>query len=169
MESKYLKLTKWQRSQRRAQGKSNFLYVRYCDDFVVFGTGSVSCNSLFVLHLCPLPLVNFFPPGIWVKDFHCFRLLQKRRFVVVRCVTQRECSKVVQANSQRCQSGFCKSTPGLAFLNLDKGHLGPRQSNSSCGQAGENLAGEISSGCVPLAWAMWPWATRNAECMRAAA
>src|SRR5437899_2991344 len=33
MESKYLTLTKWQRSQRRAQGKSNFLYVRYCDDF----------------------------------------------------------------------------------------------------------------------------------------
>jgi len=40
MESKYLTLTKWQRSQRRAQGKSNFLYVRYCDDFVVFCNGT---------------------------------------------------------------------------------------------------------------------------------
>jgi len=32
MESRYLKLSEWQRRQRRAQGKGNYLYVRYADD-----------------------------------------------------------------------------------------------------------------------------------------
>src|SRR5215510_8911809 len=64
---------------------------------------------------------------------------------------------------------FLQVDTGIGFLNLDKGQLGPRQSNSGCGHAGKNLAGEISSGCVPMAWAMWPWATRNAVCTRAAA
>jgi len=31
MESKYLKLSDWQRRQRRAQGNGNYLYVRYAD------------------------------------------------------------------------------------------------------------------------------------------
>jgi group II intron reverse transcriptase/maturase len=40
MESKYLTLTHWQKQQRRAQGKSNFLYCRYADDFVVICSGT---------------------------------------------------------------------------------------------------------------------------------
>jgi RNA-directed DNA polymerase len=40
MESKYLTLTNWYKGQRRAQGKSNFLYVRYADDFVVLCNGT---------------------------------------------------------------------------------------------------------------------------------
>ena len=40
MESKYLKLSDSQRSRRREQGKSNFLYVRYADDFVVRCNGT---------------------------------------------------------------------------------------------------------------------------------
>jgi hypothetical protein len=32
MESTYLNLSHHQRVKRRQQGKSNFLYVRYCDD-----------------------------------------------------------------------------------------------------------------------------------------
>jgi RNA-directed DNA polymerase len=40
MESKYLNLSTKQRRQRRQQGKGNFLYVRYADDFVVLGNGT---------------------------------------------------------------------------------------------------------------------------------
>ena len=40
MESRYLKLSEWQRRQRRAQGKGNYLYVRYADDFVVLCNGT---------------------------------------------------------------------------------------------------------------------------------
>ena len=40
MESKYLNLSKWHRNQRRKQGKGNFLYVRYADDFVVLCNGT---------------------------------------------------------------------------------------------------------------------------------
>ena len=40
MESTYLNLTANQRKRRRAQGKSNFLYVRYADDFVVLWNGT---------------------------------------------------------------------------------------------------------------------------------
>jgi len=40
MESKYLKLSESQRSRRREQGKGNFLYVRYADDFVVLCNGT---------------------------------------------------------------------------------------------------------------------------------
>jgi RNA-directed DNA polymerase len=40
MESNYLNLPHHQREKRRKQGKSNFLYVRYADDFVVFCSGS---------------------------------------------------------------------------------------------------------------------------------
>src|SRR6266852_1888415 len=40
MESKYLKLSDSQRSRRREQGKSNFLYVRYADDWVVLCNGT---------------------------------------------------------------------------------------------------------------------------------
>ena len=40
MESAYLALSPWQRGQRRAQGKGNFLYVRYADDFVVLCNGT---------------------------------------------------------------------------------------------------------------------------------
>jgi group II intron reverse transcriptase/maturase len=40
MESRYLTLSSWHRMQRRKQGKSNFLYVRYADDFVVLCNGS---------------------------------------------------------------------------------------------------------------------------------
>src|SRR6266571_327928 len=39
MESTYLNLPQWQRQKRRHQGKSNFLYVRYADDFVVLCNG----------------------------------------------------------------------------------------------------------------------------------
>jgi RNA-directed DNA polymerase len=34
MEFNYLKLSEWKRCKRRKEGKSNFLYVRYADDFV---------------------------------------------------------------------------------------------------------------------------------------
>src|SRR6266704_356881 len=40
MESTYLNLPQWQRQKRRHQGKSNFLYVRYADDFVVLCNGT---------------------------------------------------------------------------------------------------------------------------------
>src|SRR2546428_10444932 len=40
MESKYLNLTKVQREKRRRHGQGNALYVRYCDDFVVFWNGT---------------------------------------------------------------------------------------------------------------------------------
>ena len=40
MESTSLNLTPWQRRQRRAKGKGNFLYVRYADDFVVLCNGT---------------------------------------------------------------------------------------------------------------------------------
>ena len=40
MESTYLNLSRHARESRRKQGKSNYLYVRYADDFVVFCNGS---------------------------------------------------------------------------------------------------------------------------------
>ena len=40
MESTYLNLGEYARARRRKQGKSNYLYVRYADDFVVFCNGS---------------------------------------------------------------------------------------------------------------------------------
>jgi RNA-directed DNA polymerase len=40
MESKYLNLSPKVRERRRKAGKSNFLYVRYADDFVVFCNGT---------------------------------------------------------------------------------------------------------------------------------
>jgi group II intron reverse transcriptase/maturase len=40
MESTYLSLPRWKAHQRRTQGKANFLYVRYADDFVVFCNGT---------------------------------------------------------------------------------------------------------------------------------
>jgi len=40
MESNYLSLPYWKRSQQRKKGKSNFLYVRYADDFVVLCNGT---------------------------------------------------------------------------------------------------------------------------------
>jgi RNA-directed DNA polymerase len=40
MESNYLSLTGHQRFARRKQGKSNFLYIRYADDFVVLCNGT---------------------------------------------------------------------------------------------------------------------------------
>jgi len=40
MESTYLHLTAYQRKKQRAQGHSNFLYVRYADDFVVLCNGT---------------------------------------------------------------------------------------------------------------------------------
>src|SRR3989454_5637131 len=40
MESKYLSLSEWERQKRRRQGKANFLYVRYADDFVVLCNGT---------------------------------------------------------------------------------------------------------------------------------
>jgi RNA-directed DNA polymerase len=40
MEFNYLKLSEWQRFKRRKEGKSNFLYVRYADDFVVLCNGT---------------------------------------------------------------------------------------------------------------------------------
>src|SRR2546426_12846083 len=40
MESKSLQLSDSQRSRRREQGKSNFLYVRYADDWVVLCNGT---------------------------------------------------------------------------------------------------------------------------------
>ncbi|MGE3537308.1 MAG: group II intron reverse transcriptase [Candidatus Tectimicrobiota bacterium] len=45
MESNYVNLAKYAREKRRRQGKSNFLYVRYCDDFVVLcnGTKAEAC------------------------------------------------------------------------------------------------------------------------------
>src|SRR5262245_53475628 len=40
MESNYLNLDKHARERRRKQGESNFLYVRYADDFVVLCNGT---------------------------------------------------------------------------------------------------------------------------------
>ena len=40
MESTHLHLTAYQRKKQRAQGHSNFLYVRYADDFVVLCNGT---------------------------------------------------------------------------------------------------------------------------------
>ena len=40
MESKYLKLSEWERQKRRRQGIGNYLYVRYADDFVVLCNGT---------------------------------------------------------------------------------------------------------------------------------
>src|SRR5262245_31271028 len=40
MESKYLNLTTYRKQVRRKQGKSNFLYCRYADDFVVLCNGT---------------------------------------------------------------------------------------------------------------------------------
>ena len=40
MESNYLDISYGQRSRRREKGKSNFLYVRYADDFVVLCNGT---------------------------------------------------------------------------------------------------------------------------------
>jgi RNA-directed DNA polymerase len=40
MESNYLKLSDKQRLRRRAEGKANFLYVRYADDFIVLCNGT---------------------------------------------------------------------------------------------------------------------------------
>jgi hypothetical protein len=40
MESKYLHLTDYEKKQRRKQGKGNYLYVRYADDFVVLCNGT---------------------------------------------------------------------------------------------------------------------------------
>src|SRR6266446_1205309 len=40
MESKYLNISQWLRTQRRKQGKGNYLYVRYADDFVVLCNGT---------------------------------------------------------------------------------------------------------------------------------
>ena len=40
MESNYLSLTQYQRHKRRRQGLSNFLYIRYADDFVVLCNGT---------------------------------------------------------------------------------------------------------------------------------
>jgi RNA-directed DNA polymerase len=40
MESKYLNLSHHQKERRRRQGKSNFLYVRYADDFVILCNGT---------------------------------------------------------------------------------------------------------------------------------
>ena len=42
MESKYLNLSNWHRTKRRQQGKGNYLYVRYADDFVVLCNGTIS-------------------------------------------------------------------------------------------------------------------------------
>jgi RNA-directed DNA polymerase len=39
MESNYLNLPQWRRQRRRAEGKANFLYVRYADDFIVLCNG----------------------------------------------------------------------------------------------------------------------------------
>src|SRR5262249_5152817 len=40
MESKYLNISEWKRFLRRKQGKGNYLYVRYADDFVVLCNGT---------------------------------------------------------------------------------------------------------------------------------
>jgi RNA-directed DNA polymerase len=40
MESKYLNLSRYEYSKRRKQGKGNYLYVRYADDFVVLCNGT---------------------------------------------------------------------------------------------------------------------------------
>lgn len=40
MESKYLNLSHWERTKRRKQGKGNFLYVRYADDWIVLCNGT---------------------------------------------------------------------------------------------------------------------------------
>src|SRR5262249_24809446 len=40
MESNYVNLAKAEREKRRRHGKGNFLYVRYCDDFVVLCNGT---------------------------------------------------------------------------------------------------------------------------------
>jgi RNA-directed DNA polymerase len=40
IESKYLKLSEWERTKRRKTGQGNYLYVRYADDFVVLCNGT---------------------------------------------------------------------------------------------------------------------------------
>jgi RNA-directed DNA polymerase len=40
MESNYLSTPGWKRIQLRRKGKSNYLYVRYADDFVVLCNGT---------------------------------------------------------------------------------------------------------------------------------
>src|SRR5262245_4431063 len=40
MEMNYLNLSEYGRRKRRQQGKSNYLYVRYADDFVVLCNGT---------------------------------------------------------------------------------------------------------------------------------
>ena len=40
MESNYLNLSRYEKSKRRQQGKGNYLYVRYADDFVVLCNGT---------------------------------------------------------------------------------------------------------------------------------
>jgi len=40
MESKYLNFSEWQRQKRRREGKANYLYVRYADDFIVLCNGT---------------------------------------------------------------------------------------------------------------------------------
>ncbi len=40
MESKYLKLSEYERRKRRKQGKGNVLYVRYADDFIALCSGT---------------------------------------------------------------------------------------------------------------------------------
>src|SRR4029453_9550776 len=40
IESTYLNLSNYARGRRRKLGKSNYLYVRYCDDFLGFCNGS---------------------------------------------------------------------------------------------------------------------------------
>jgi hypothetical protein len=72
-------------------------------------------------------------------------------------------SKVVQAKSQRCQSGLCKSMPGLAFCIAIKASSDHVNAIEAAAIRGKNLAGEISSGSAPIAWAIWPWATRKGD------
>jgi len=40
IESNYLKLSEWEKHKRRKQGKGNYLYVRYADDWVVLCNGT---------------------------------------------------------------------------------------------------------------------------------
>src|SRR5216683_1966445 len=39
MESKYLNIPRWMRQKQRAQGRANYLYLRYADDFIVLCNG----------------------------------------------------------------------------------------------------------------------------------
>ena len=40
MESNYLNFSAYEKAKRRNQGRSNFQYVRYADDFVILCNGS---------------------------------------------------------------------------------------------------------------------------------